>query len=113
MKRDRMRIWLDDIRPMPEGFDMWIKDAYEAIAFLMSHDNIDFISFDHDLGITPKVAIRENNGYTVAGFIEGLAYFCKIKKMGWDIHSANPVGRKNIEMAMNNADKYWRENEHS
>jgi len=30
-----------------------------------------------------------------------------IKPFTWEIHSANPVGRKNIEQAMKSAERFW------
>lgn len=63
---------------------------------------IHFVSFDHDLGIG-------KTGYDIAKWIEQKAYEGKIKKLKWEIHSANPVGEKNIRMAMENADRYWGE----
>jgi hypothetical protein len=101
-----MKIWLDDERPMPKGFDKHCLTAEHAMVVINNNkDEIDFISFDHDLG--------ENRwtGYHLAKFIEGLAYSGEIKRVGWAIHSANPVGRKNIADAMNNADKFWGQNE--
>mgnify|MGYP006350909759 CR=1 FL=1 len=54
---------------------------------------------------------NENNGYFVAKKVEALAFANEIPRIKWSIHSQNPVGRKNIEMAMKNADKYWSQNE--
>jgi hypothetical protein len=101
-----IRIWLDDVRPMPEGFDLWAKNALFVHKFL-ELDLIDYISFDNDLGDGVN---RANSGCGLADLIEAKAYFGVIKKIGWDIHSANPVARKYIEAAMKNADKYWEEN---
>jgi len=81
-----------------------------------NRDKIEIVSFDHDLG--------ENvDGYWVACQIESMANnywqaslddFKFENRMGiilppfaWEIHSANPVGRRNIEWAMLNAEKYW------
>ena len=63
------------------------------------------ISFDHDLGD------NRLSGYDLAKWVERRAHLNQIKRITWDIHSANPVGRKNIEMAMSNADKYWTQHE--
>lgn len=97
-----MKLWLDDIRPMPKGFDKHVTNvtiAKSCIAF--PYDPVDEISFDHDLG--------EDNGtgYDVAKFIEEQAYLGNIPPIKWSIHSANPVGRKNIEAAMKKAEEYW------
>lgn len=93
-----MKLWIDDIRKAPNGWT-WVKSSSEAIKMLLSHP-IEEISFDHDLG-------GEDTAYRVATLIEERAYNGKIPKMIWHIHSANPIGEKNIRMAMQNADKYW------
>lgn len=97
-----MRIWLDDERPMPDdGFDIHVKTAKDAIKLLRTGE-IEFISLDHDLG--PEEA---GTGYDVARWIEEQAYNCALERVDWEIHSANPVGRKNMEAALNNANKWW------
>lgn len=101
-----MKIWLDDIRTPPDDTWTWVKNVYEAIGLIMSF-NIEKISFDHDLGIYSVGTFEKNNGYEVAKAIEILSSIGAINPFSWSIHSANPVGRHNIEMAMKNADKYW------
>ncbi len=100
-----MKIWLDDVRPAPEGWthcytfgEALIKIGAEA----MFGQDLDEISFDHDLG-------EEKTGYDLARFLEMLAYQGVFKVNKWTVHSANPVGKANIEMAMRNADRYWEE----
>ena len=94
-----MRIWLDDVRPMPNGFDFWAKNYYEMMGLLIS-GNVTHISFDHDLGLGM-------GGYDVAKYIEGLAYLGMVE-ITWDVHSANPAGRRNIELAMKSAERFWK-----
>ena len=97
-----MKIWLDDqidtVRKPPKGW-IGVKSAIKACK-LIKEGNVEEISFDHDLGTI-------FTGHTVAKFIEKLAYFNKIKEIKWDIHSANPVGRKNIESTMISAKRFW------
>jgi hypothetical protein len=95
-----MRIWLDDKREMPKDFDFWAKTADEA-AKQIKTGNVTHISFDHDLGT------GNNTGYAVAAYIEQLAYDGEIKPLTWEIHTANPAGRKYIELAMESADRFW------
>ena len=46
-----MKIWIDDIRPIPYGYDKWIKTVDEAITFIFSHKNeISLLDLDHDAG---------------------------------------------------------------
>lgn len=94
-----MRVWLDDIRSMPPGFDVHVTNAMEAMK-LITLGKVTHISFDHDLGL-------EMSGYAVACCIEAAAYANRIPRMTWAIHSANPVGRANIKSAMERANYFW------
>lgn len=96
-----MKIFLDDVRPCPDGYDAHVKTAQGAID-LIKNGNVSLISLDHDLG--PDEA---GTGYDVALFIEEAAYRKTIKPLHWQIHSANPVGIQNMRKALENADRYW------
>jgi len=96
-----MKIWLDDERPMPQGFDRQVKTADEAIALLKS-GGVTLISLDHDLGET-----ENGTGYNVARFIEFRAFHRILAPIEVLIHSANPVGRERMEQAINNAHVFW------
>lgn len=97
-----MRIWLDDERPMPEeGFDYHAKTAWDAIEKLQT-GGVEFISLDHDLG--PPEA---GTGYDVAAWLEEQAFNCALSRVDWEVHSANPVGRKKMEAALEQANKWW------
>lgn len=97
-----MKLWLDDIRPMPTDYDAHVTTAMEAIFYLKTN-KISHISLDHDLGDDNHFG----TGCDVANWIEESAYNGTLKKLTWYIHSANPVGRKRIEQALKNADEYW------
>lgn len=99
-----MKIYLDDIRENPYPYHIPVRNAPVAIEFIKT-GNVTHISFDHDLG-EPE----NGTGYDVAVAIEELAFNDKIKPIKWTIHSANPVGRVNIERAMRSADRYWERN---
>jgi hypothetical protein len=93
-----MKIYLDDERtPKSEGWNI-VRDAETAIKLLKS-GVVTEISLDHDLG-------TELTGYDVATAIEELVFFKKIKCPKWNVHSANPVGQKNITLAMKRAEFY-------
>jgi len=102
-----INLWLDDVRDpaihSPHYKWMWVKTAPDAIAVLET-GIVDHISLDHDLGLLPE----EGCGYDVAKYVEEAAYFNKIPKLTWAIHSANPVGKKRMEAALVNADRYWK-----
>lgn len=100
-KTGSVKIWLDDLRPMPADYNLHVTTTAEAKAALM-RGGVTHISFDHDLG--PEEA---GNGYHVAVWIEEAAFNSQIPRILWRIHSANPVGRASIERAMANADRYW------
>jgi len=95
-----MRVWLDDKRPMPDGFDVWVKTAEQATA-LIETGKVSHIDFDNDLGL------NNNTGYAVALYIEQLAYDHKLTPFTWEVHTSNPAGRKNITAAMESADRFW------
>ena len=98
---NKIRMWLDDVRPMPREYNYHAKTSIEAINML-KNGNVVFISFDHDLG-------EDDTGYKVAQWIEEAAYNNKIKPIDWQIHSANPIGAKRIESTMKNAERFWNE----
>lgn len=100
-----MRIWLDDVRLPPDGYSIHVGTAHGAIGILRT-GMVTFISFDHDLG--PD---ENGTGYDVAKWIEENAYSGLLRSIEWEIHSANPIGRNNIEKAMLNAKKFWNKDE--
>ncbi|MEI6306632.1 MAG: cyclic-phosphate processing receiver domain-containing protein [Deltaproteobacteria bacterium] len=95
-----MKIWLDDERPMAEGYDRHVRSATEAISLLESK-KITAISLDHDLGETG------GTGYEVDCFIESGAFWGTLPPIEVNIHSANPVGRDRMEQAISRAMEYW------
>lgn len=97
-----LKLWLDDIRPMPLRFDVHVKTAQDAIDILKT-GNVEEVSLDHDLGDDSGVG----SGYDVAAWIEEAAYYGAIPSLKWNVHSANSVGIKNMETALTNADKFW------
>lgn len=109
-----MRLWLDDIRPMPPGFDVHVKTVEEAVICIAS-GSVKHISFDHDLGPAldrpdPSEGssdVSELTGYDLAKHIEKTAHGGGLSRITWEVHSANPVGKKNIIASMSNADEYW------
>jgi hypothetical protein len=95
-----IKLWLDDVRPMPDDYTVWVKSAEDA-EYLISKNLVTHISFDHDLGD------NKPTGYDLAGLIELLAQRGEIDPITWDIHSANPGGTRRIAMAMGKAESYW------
>lgn len=95
-----MRLWLDDLRPAPEGW-RHVQTAEQAIACLLQ-GAVREISLDHDLG-EPSAG----TGYDVACAVERLAAEGVLPRLRWSIHSANPVGRAKMEAALRGAERFW------
>jgi len=96
-----MRLWIDDVRepPDPERW-VWAKTSEEALAILRN-GNVEFISFDFDLG-------GRDTAYPIAEWVEARASD-GIQPPGWAIHSQNPVGRINLRVALESAERLWRD----
>lgn len=109
-----MKMWLDDIRPVPfpprDGrycypfdenapYELHAINAAQAIAAINTGE-VDFISFDHDLG-------EGLTGYDVAKHIEEGAHNGTINPIRYKVHSANPVGSDKIHAAMESAWRAW------
>lgn len=104
-----MKLWIDDIRRKPSDYDFWAKSYDEAIEILNTK-KITHISFDHDLGSEQDNGM--DTGYDIARVIEKWAHDGDIPPMTWDIHSSNPVGRRNIDQAMKSAKRFWTSNKY-
>lgn len=98
-----MKLWLDDVRIMPDDYDVWCRKAEDVIAILKAGIVVHEISLDHDLGLDALT------GYDVACWIEQAAY--ALKPIVWHCHSQNTSGKQRIEAAMRKADEYWAEAE--
>jgi len=96
-----MNIYLDDERvPKTEKDWVIIRDANSLINLIIHLGTLpDHISFDHDLGENVKT------GYDVVKSIE---YHLLSDLINWNprftftVHSANPVGAKNIQSHLDN-----------
>ena len=95
-----MRIYLDDERnPKVEKFDNIVRDFdnFEYHVQTLAHygGQFTYISFDHDLGLG-------KNGYDCAKYLVDADTSCNVLSADFtfNVHSANPVGAKNIQMYM-------------
>lgn len=93
-----MRLWVDDERPMPDSYDFRVECYEDAILILETYE-VTKISLDHDLG-------TEETGYDIACWIERESTR-GLPRIEWNLHTANPVGREKMKMAMEMADRYW------
>lgn len=86
------RLYVDDLRPCPEGWDV-ARNFHEAIVMLEA-THYDEVSLDHD--IASFYGMKEMTGYDV------LQYLIMRKMDGHPVpsivrvHSANPVGRQKM-----------------
>ncbi len=88
-----IKVWLDDVRPAPEGYHH-VKTYREAMDFI-DNNEVNWISLDHDLGDYDDMG-REWTGYDVlmrlvemklCGAFNGLVF----------VHSANIVAVQRME----------------
>jgi len=104
----RMKVWLDNDRPMPTGYDVHARTAAEAIALLTQGDTR-LISLDYNLG-----GGANGTGYEVARWIREHARQWSQQEAGglapleWRIHSRNPIGILRIWFALRKADRFWK-----
>lgn len=119
-----MKLWLDDVRPAPEGW-VWVKTVDEAKKLLES-GQVQQASLDHDLGAcwdcikTKGIAgtleevqfiwLEQHNyqsmphcehfgsGYTLVCWMEETGNWPATKPI---VHSRNPAGRLKMELAIN------------
>lgn len=86
-----MNIYLDDIRPCPEGFV--IARTKRDCMKLLEENKVEILSLDHDLG-----AEMFGTGYDVAMFIveQQEIYNRNIWPKEIYLHTDNPVGRQNM-----------------
>lgn len=93
-----IKVWLDDIRDAPDN--TWIVcRTPEDFATVLYDPSIQIVtvSFDHDLGYKDDDG-NEVSGYTCARWLEKrLRSDVHYKIPHMQIHSMNPVGKKNIE----------------
>jgi len=113
---EKINLWLDDVRPAPWGWTLVKTDA-EARWYL-ERGLVQTASLDHDLGACEdcmggntveqwleKFAFRSmpncdhfGTGYTLVCWMEETGNWPKEKPK---VHSANPVGRAKMEVAIN------------
>lgn len=87
-----MKIWLDDLRPAPEGYKM-VKSVDKAVMIILEAEKnsleIEVLDLDHDLGD------YNNDGGDAIKLLNWLVErgtFYPIR-----IRTSNPVGRANME----------------
>jgi len=86
------KLWVDDERQMPDGYDCWAHTYDEAVNAINTQFSPAlyslFIDFDHDLGLG-------RNGYDFAKWLLENDY-----RGQFSIHSMNPIGAANIRQLL-------------
>jgi hypothetical protein len=95
------KLYLDDIRtPRTEGWDI-VRSYDDFVAWIRLNDIPDEVSFDHDLGEN-----TEKTGYDAAKWLGAQCLLTDTPFPKWNVHSANPVGKANIESYIQNVIKH-------
>lgn len=92
-------IWLDDLRPAPEGY-FWCRSVNEAKLCIETaeryHEKISVIDCDHDLGIYAKLG---GDGIKLLDWLAERETYYPV-----ELHTMNPVGRENMQRIL---DRFW------
>ena len=103
-----MRMFLDDIRTAKYDYDVIVRSYDEALTYVEENGIPNFISFDHDLGCDNKGNILKS-GYDFAKWLVDMdidEIYKFPKDFHFNVHSANPIGKNNIEAILNNYLKF-------
>lgn len=100
-----MILWLDDVRnPLDFGLKgkefFWAHNSYEFVQYIKNNPMPDEISFDHDLGLDSF------DGYWCAKWLVNRCISSRVALPVCRVHSANPVGKSNIESVFNTYEKW-------
>lgn len=128
-------LWLDDIRnprednwlvfsPIEQPFEViWVKSYAEFVSWISQNGLPDAICFDHDLGLDVKISLREKgfskkksrrmykemnekNGYDCAKWLIEYCIDTNLPLPKYNIQSANPVGKANIDGILKSYSKF-------
>lgn len=126
-------LWLDDLRnpfegdwlsysPIEKPFDcIWVKSYNEFVDWINQNGLPEAICFDHDLGMEVAIEARakgmskrksrllkkeEKTGYDCAKWLVEYCLDNKLKLPLYNIQSANPVGKENINGLMLSFNKH-------
>ena len=87
-----MKLWIDDVRPAPKGYDYWLKSVEEAEDLIRIAESveaiIELIDIDHDAG---NYVFYGGDYIKLLDWLEATGRNYPIR-----IHSMNPVGVENM-----------------
>ena len=96
-----MKLWLEDLRPVPDG-DEGAKSVNEAKQLILEAEHngieIEVLDLDHDLG---DYADQGGDAIRLLDWLTERETFYPV-----EIHTSNPVGRANMERILA---RYWGE----
>lgn len=124
-----MKLFLDDIRvpydvfkmtinPIFENNEDWaiVRDYHQFVNYITKFGLPDFISFDHDLSYDHYLeenqsdieygSLIEKTGYDASKWLVNYCEENDLLLPEFYVHSANPVGKKNIECYLENFKKH-------
>jgi hypothetical protein len=122
-------LWLDDVRnpfvadwllqyaPDYEKDEVvWVKNYNQFVEWINTNGLPDMICFDHDLADIREIPNstlvlasdwnEEKTGYDCAKWLVEYCMDNNLKLPDWEIQSANPVGRDNINGLLNGYSKF-------
>lgn len=104
-------LFIDDLRDVknhyPEQEFITVRTYNDAVQCVEQNGLPKFVSFDHDLGDVDST--DEKTGYTFAKYlIQYMLDNSLTERFEYFIHSANPVGAKNIECYLENGFNFIR-----
>jgi len=95
-------LYLDDVRnPKTKGWTI-VRNFEDFVSFIQQNGLPDEISFDHDLGEDIK---GTKTGYDCAKWLCDYCWTNGLPIPPWNVHSANPVGRDNINQILQSFEK--------
>jgi hypothetical protein len=93
-----VRVFLDDVRPAPEG---WVRvSTPEEVIELLRSARVEALSLDFDLGFRGEE--EQRTGELVLKWIEERVFLGEVafELPQITIHSSNPVGRQRLQRAL-------------
>lgn len=101
-----MKLWVDDVRPAPEGY-LPFRTVNDTLRYIRSNsDYIELIDLDHDAGDCAK------EGGDYINILREMKRLAIVRKMDFShikfrLHSMNPVGVQNMRALIQ--DLGWKE----
>ncbi len=98
--RRGIRLWVDPVREMPEGFDARARTVIETLGYLQT-GLVSYISLNHSAG----------DGRTtrdIALWIREQAFLGDLPRLSWEVNAEKPESASGIIRTLQGADECWR-----